>query len=261
MSFAEQVPDRRPERVEQVLARAGVGERAQVVDERVCPDVGDRIRIPRDRDPPRLPGSADREVLQPALDEAPRLVRPETGLYELGALEELEQLRPERREPEEPVALLDPFRLSVVLRAFPVDQISFRLECLTADAVQACVDVLIDVSVVVQLLQESLDEALVLVIARPDEEVVRRIQPFRELTPGVHDLIGIVLRRQALFRRDPGDLRRVLVDAGQEERVGATLALVAGQDVRCDRRVRMPDVRGRVHVVDRRRDVEALHTY
>ena len=167
----------------------------------------------------------------------------------------------ERRQPEEPVALLDPLGLPVVLRALAVDEIRLRLECLAADAVEARVDVLVDVPVVVELLQESLDEALVLLVARADEEVVRRVEALRELTPDDRDLVGVLLRRQSLLRGDAGDLGRVLVDPGQEERLGATLAPVAGQDVRRDRRVRMPDMRGRVHVVDRRRDVVALHCH
>ena len=54
----EQVPDARPQ-VRQVLAWTRVLERAAVVDERVRPDVRDLLRIPRDRDPPRLSGAAD----------------------------------------------------------------------------------------------------------------------------------------------------------------------------------------------------------
>ena len=167
----------------------------------------------------------------------------------------------EGRQPEEPVALLDPLRLRVVLGALAVDEIGLGLERLAADAVQPGVHVLVDVPVVVQLLQEPLHEALVLLVARADEEVVRRIEALRELTPDDRDLVGVLLRRQALLRCDARHLRGVLVDPGQEERFDATLALVAGQDVRRDRRVRMPDVRGRVHVVDRCGDVVALHCH
>ena len=257
----EQVPDRRPERRDQVLAGARIGQRAEVVDEGVRPDVGDRIRIPRDRDAPRLAGAADREVLEATLDEAARLVRPESRQDEVGALVQLEQLLLEGREAEEPVALLDPLRHGVVLGALAVDEIVLGLERLAADAVQPGVHVLVDVPVVVQRLQESLHEPLVLFVARADEEVVRRIEALRELTPDDRDLVGVRLRRQALLRGDAGDLGGVLVDPGQEERFDATLTLVAGQDVRRDRRVRMPDVRGRVHVVDRCGDVVALHSY
>ena len=147
-----------------------------------------------------------------------------------------------------------------MLRTLPVDELGFGLERLAADAVEPCIDVLVHMPVVVQPLQETLHECLVLGVARADEEVVRGIEALRELTPGDGDLIGIGLRRQALLRGDAGDLRRVLVDAGQEERLVATLAPVADQDVRRDRRVGMADMRRRIDVVDRRRDVVALHS-
>ena len=56
-----------------------------------------------------------------------------------------------------------------------------------------------------------------------------------------------------------GDRLAVLVGAREEEDVLAALAVVARHDVGGDRRVRVPEVRRRVDVVDRRRDVEGGH--
>ena len=61
-----------------------------------------------------------------------------------------------------------------MLGAEAVDEIGLALELLAADAVQPRVDVLVDVAVVVDPLQELLDEALVALVGRADEEVVRR---------------------------------------------------------------------------------------
>ena len=166
-----------------------------------------------------------------------------------------------RGEPEEPVSLLDPLGLDVVLRALPVDQLVLRLERLAADAVETRVDVLVDVvaSVVADPLQELLDEPLVAVVARPDEEVVGDVEAGGERPPRLDDLVRVLLRLEPLFGGDARDLRGVLVDPGEEERLTPALPLMAREDVRGDRRVRVTDVRGRVHVVDRRRDVVALH--
>ena len=98
---------------------------------------------------------------------------------------ERQQLFLVRGEPEEPVPLLDPLRLDVVLGALPVDELVLRLEGLAADAVQACVDVLVDVvaAVVADPLQELLDELLVPVVRRPDEEVVCDVEAGGERPP------------------------------------------------------------------------------
>ena len=127
----------------------------------------------------------------------------------------------------------------------PVDELLLRLERLAADAVAARVDVLVDVvaSVVADPLQELLDEPLVAVVARPDEEVVRDVEAGGELPPRTDDAVRVLLRLEALLRGDARDLRRVLVDSGQEERLTPALPLMAGEDVGSDRRVRVPDVR------------------
>ena len=117
----------RPEPLAEVLALARVGERAQVVHERVDPDVRDLGGIPRDRDAPRLPGAADAEVLQAAGDEAPRLVPAEIRQNEVRPLVvEREQLVLIGGEPEEVVLLLDQLGLDAVLGALAVDELRPR---------------------------------------------------------------------------------------------------------------------------------------
>src|SRR5438552_10177830 len=165
-----------PELLAQVLARACVRERAQVVDQRVDPDVDHLLGVPRNRHAPGLARAAEAEISEAARDEAAGLVVAEVWEHEVGPLVvEAKQLLLECREPEEPVALLDPFGLGPVLEAQPVGgELIFGLELLTADAVQAGVDVLVDVPVVVDLLDELLDEAMMALIGRAYEEVRRR---------------------------------------------------------------------------------------
>ena len=258
MSCAIRCLHLRPELLAQILAGPREGERAQIVDERVRPDVGDLSLVPRQWDAPRLAGATDREVAQAAGDEALDLVEPEVRLHEVGPLgEQLEQLVLVGREAEEVVLLLDPFRLGVVERALAVDELVFGLERLAPDAVEPCVDVLVDIAVVVDPLQELADERLVPFVARPDEEIGLGIQARREAAPGLGDLVDVLLRVEALALSDPPDLRRVLVDAGEEERLVAALATVPRENVGGDRRVRVPDMGLVVHVVDRRCHVEA----
>ena len=262
MSFASRWWATGQNRGIEVLSRPRVRQRTQVVDERVRPHVRDLVGVPRDRDPPRLTGPADREVLQAARDERPGLVGPEAGKHEVRPLVvERQQPLLVGGQPEEPVALLDPLGLDVVLGALAVDELVLRLERLAADAVQAGVDVLVDVlaAVVADPLQELLDEALVPVVARADEEVVGHAEAGGERPPRLHDAVGVLLWREALFLGDPSHLRRMLVDTGEKERLTAALPLMACEDVRGHGRVGVADVRRRVDVVDRRRDVVRLH--
>src|SRR5207247_8972944 len=82
----DQVADVRPELIAEVLSLACVRERAEVVDEGVYPDIDHLLFVPGDRHAPRLPGAADAEVREPALDEAPSLVVAEAREHELRLL-------------------------------------------------------------------------------------------------------------------------------------------------------------------------------
>jgi hypothetical protein len=84
--LAQEVVDVRPELVAQVLAFARVCESAQVVDEGVYPDIGHLPLVPGDRYAPRLPGPADAEVLESALDEAASLVVAKARQHEVWPL-------------------------------------------------------------------------------------------------------------------------------------------------------------------------------
>jgi hypothetical protein len=258
--LADQVSDVRPVPLGQVLALLGVRERAQVVDQRVDPDVHDLVGVPRDRDAPRLSGTAQAEVLQPARDEAPRLVVPEPRQHEVGSLVvEPEQLVLVGREAEEPVSLLDPLGHGAVVGTLAVHELRLGLEGLAAHAVETGVDVLVDVPVVVDPLDEVLDEADVPLVGRADEEVDVSADSWRQLPPHLGDAVDVLLRLDALLHRDAVHARRMLVGPREEERVLAALATVSDQDVGRDRRVRVPDVRRRVHVVDRCRQIEGAH--
>ena len=98
----------------------------RVADERVGPDVGPTCR--RDRildgigDAPRLPGAADREVLQTrdVMKLRASLYRKPGSTKSGRSWKRAQKSILIRREPEEPVLLLDPLGLGVVQRALPV---------------------------------------------------------------------------------------------------------------------------------------------
>jgi hypothetical protein len=116
------------------------------------------------------------------------------------------------------------------------------------------------VAVRAEALDEVLHERLVLVIGGPDEEVRLGAHERRERTPVLlDDPIDEHLRVEPALLRDPEHLRRMLVRPREEEGVVAPLPMMADEDVGRDRRVRVADVRRRVDVVDRCRQIEGAH--
>src|SRR5688500_9369400 len=150
-----------------------------IIDERVEPHIDDAVRIPGQRDTPRLPGPADRDVVKPTLNQSELLVATRIGLGKIrGFLEVIEQRLLVLRQSKEIVLLFNPLRLCLrVLRAAAVHELFLRLERFASDAVPALVHTFVDVAGVVNPLNHINDSSLVSRLRRPDEIVIRQIQP------------------------------------------------------------------------------------
>ena len=133
------------------------------------------------------------------------------------------------------------------------------LEVRAARAVPALVDALVDVAVVVDLLQDLLDAPLVLgsVVRMKKSLRARRAAAPAPEALGVRSASSCGVRPRARAASATGSpCSSVPV---RKNDVLAALAVVTGQDVGGDRRVRVAEVRGRVDVVDRGRDVVVVH--
>jgi hypothetical protein len=89
-----------------------------------------------------------------------------------------------------------------------------------------------------------------------DEEVVRGVDARHQLLEPLGVAVGQLLRAHPLPLGRLRDGLPVLVRPREEEHVLAALAHMPSDDVSADRRVRVTQMRSRVHVVDRGGDVE-----
>ena len=103
---------------------------------------------------------------------------------------------------------------------------------------------------------QRLHALLVPVGGGADEVVVGQAHPVPERAELGGDFIGELLRSLSRGLRGALDLLSVLVGAGEKVSVEAHHALAPGNGVAGNGGVGVPDVRARVHVVDRRRDVK-----
>src|SRR5207302_8161794 len=205
---------------------------------------------------PRL-RPADREILERVAQEPEDLVPIALGADQGGALLDVpNQPVLVLRHPEEVVLLLEELEPGEVLGARAVDRLLLRVETLAADPVEPSVRAEVDLAPVVERLEDRLDDALVPRLGGADEVVVRDAEPPPRLAEDGRDRVGVRLGRDARLGRRLGDLVAVLVGAGQEVHGVAGQAPVAAHRVGDDRRVRVAEVRARVDVVDRRREVE-----
>ncbi len=247
-----------------------VADRRGVVQQRVDPHVDHVLVVPGDRDAPVEGRAGDGEVLQALAYEVHDLVARGLGLDEAGVgLVVGEELLAVLAQLEEVVLLAEDLDRLLVDRAqlltcevaLAVEELTRELVLLAADAVRALVAALVDLALVVQVLDELLDAVRVPLLRGADEVVVRDLQVLPERLPRFGDeLVGPLLRADAVRLRGAHDLLTVLVRAGEVPHLLAALAVPAGEHVACDGRVGVAQVRSVVYVINGGGDVVRLST-
>ncbi len=232
-----------------ILAVADGGD---VVDQGVVPDVHDVLVVPGHGYAPVDRGPRDRDVLQAALYDPERLVAPGLGEDRLGVLPvPLEEGLLETGELEEPVLLGEPLHRALVHRAeLALEQVALGVVGLARHAVPALVQAFVHVAVVVDRLHEPLHARDVAGLGRADEVVVADLEGGPGLDVAPAHPVDPVLRGDALFLSGAGHLQAVLVGAGEKPSVVADQPVPTRERVGVDRRVRRPEMRGVVDVVD-----------
>ena len=157
------------------------------------------------------------------------------------------------------VLLGDPVRLRPVERTVAVFKVLLLLEGLAGDAVPALVGPLVDAAPGANRLEELLHPQVVPFLGGSDELVVGDIELRPDRAEGVLHLGAVVQRIEALFFSLPAHVQGVLVGPHQEVGVVPRAPLVARDHVGRDLLVGRPEMRRRVHVVDRGGEVEAGH--
>ena len=248
------------------LRLVGEADAGDVVRQRVDPHVHhvrNRAIAPgsRHRDTPVERRARDRQILEPAFDEAHDLVAALGRQDEIGmALVVRQQLVLVVGQLEEKGLLLRPFDRRALRAAADLvladDRLALVVERLVAHRVPAGVVLQEDVARLLHAPPDLLRRAVVALLRRADEVVVGQAEQPRHLAEPLGVAVGKLARGQSLLRRRLLHLEAVLVGAGQEVDVLAVEPLEARDGVGRDRLVGVADMRHAVGIGDRRRDVE-----
>ena len=203
-------------------------------------------------------GAGDAEVGEPGPEEGEHLVAA-GGRFDADPtrLQDCEEVAGVAREPEEPVLLSHQLRSEPVLGAQAVVELGGRVELLAAGTVPPLVVPQVEVATVRALPPQALHPGPVPGIGAGRDEVVerQRQRPAQPAEPG--RIVADELTHPHPGRTGGGDvLQRVIVGAGEEPHRLAAQPPVPGQHVGLHQFQRMPEVRLRVDVRDRGRDVE-----
>src|SRR5258708_3674583 len=232
-----------------------IAERSNVVRQGIKPYVDHVFWIVRNRNAPRKAGAADGKITQAGAHESDDLVTARLGTNKVGlARVKLQQLIRKGRELKEVILLFDGLRRASAFRTWlapPHLHVN-----LVEQTIPARIAALVDVTVVPNPLPEFLKAALVPVGSGADVVVISDAHPLPQCAELRGYFVGELLRSFSCSFGGPLDFLSVLVGASQEESIHAHHALTARNCVACNRCVRMPNMRTRIDVINRGRDVK-----
>ena len=232
-----------------------VAESRDVVGQRIQPDIDHVFGIVRHRNAPGKRAAADGKVLQSTFDERNDFVATRFRANPLRLFGiEAQELVGKCRELEEVILLVHGFGDAAALRAaLPRADVHVHL---VRNAVLSGVAALVDVAVLAELAEQGLHAFLMTFFGGANEVVVGEAHPIPQGAKFCGYFVGKLLRGLAGSSGGALDFLAVFIRARQEIGVVAEHAMAARNGVAGNGRVRMPDVRTGVDVIDRGRDVE-----
>jgi len=161
--------------------------------------------------------------------------------------------------PEEVVGFLPFNRLPVVVGAFAVNEFALRVKPFTAYAVEPPVVAEVDISRVIDVLQDGLHHPDVLRVGGANKTIIPNIQGRPGIAKHPADAVGVTLGVHPGSPRRLHDLVAVFVRPGEEESPVAEEAVKTAHDVGDNGGVSMPHMGFGIDVVDGGSDVEVVH--
>ncbi len=258
--LAHQMHICRPVLVKQVLILTAVAQCRDVVGQRIQPHIYRVLGVKVHRNAPLDGGTADAQVIQAGLEE---IIDHFVGTA--GRLNELRMIVDILNQPilifvqlKEIAFFPRLFHRPSTVRAFSVLELQLRPERLAGGAVPAFVLPLINISLIVQLLENLLHALHMALIRGADEIIIADVHQLPQILNAGHDVVHISLGSHALILRLALNLLAVLIRTRQEIRIIAGHPLEASHGVSCRGTVCMADVQVITGVIDGRGDVKGL---
>src|SRR5580700_817280 len=213
------------------------------------------LGIVRHRDAPGKRRAADRLIAQPRTDERDDLVAPRLRTNEVRIRIKRQQFVLKRRQLEKVIFFRHRLGNAAASGAGIARLRAIDIK-LVRDTVLARVSSLINKTTVAKTAEELLHSLRVPLFGGPDEIIVRDAHPLPQLAELRRNFVRILLRSLARSQRSPLNLLPVLISACEKKCFRAQQALPPRNRVARNRRISVPDVRTRVHVINRRRNIK-----
>jgi hypothetical protein len=157
------------------------------------------------------------EILKSTLNEIKHLIAARLGLDELRMLfDVLEETRSILAQTEKVALFLYELNGALAVGAVPIFEAFFYPEGLTWRTIPALIGALIDITLIVNRLENSLYCLMVSRVGGADKVIVFNIHCFPEALKGGHDFIHISLRGNPSSQRSPLNFLTMLIRTGDK---------------------------------------------
>ena len=144
-------------------------------------------------------------------------------------------------------------------RTIPIDEVALEFELLTPDAIGTFVLPFVDVTLLLEQGEESLDTHHVAILSGTDEVIIGDIEIAPQRFPRLfYEAIAPILRCYLIRFRSTKDLLSMLICASEIPDRFTASPMPTSEYIAGDRGVGVAYMRRIVDVVDRRREVEGL---
>ena len=262
--LAHQVHVRGPVAPEQAVILREIAQGGDVVGQRIQPYIHHVLGVEIHGNAPLEGGAGDAQILQAGLEEVvDHLIGPGLGLNEVRMLLQILHQPGGVFAHAEEIAFLvghfhGPAAIGAHLHAVFFHQLGRRPEGFAGRAVHALIFAFVNISLIVEFLEDFLHDLLVAGLGGADEIVVVDVHQFPQLLGLGHDFVHVFLGRYAGFRGLGFDLLAVFVGAGEEVGVIAQHLLEPGHGIRRHGGVGVTDVHVAAGIIDGRCDIELL---
>src|SRR5688572_19981755 len=160
---------------------------------------------------------------------------------------------------EEIILFLDHFGLGQMVWALTVNQLFIRVKTLAAETVKTAITIEINISGLIYSAEHFLHVADVIVISGADKMIVRKSAFIPYGAKSRADFVSKRLRLESRAGCRLGNFVTMLVGAGEVKSFGSLGAVISRQGIRKNHCIGVAQMRFRVDIIERRRDVDSVH--
>ncbi|EQB20212.1 hypothetical protein UNSWDHB_2470 [Dehalobacter sp. UNSWDHB] len=250
--FANKMNIGRP--VSFVFFAVRIAQRRDIVDQGIEPDIDHMFRIKRDLDAPLEGRTRYTEIFKPAFNKPDHFISSRSRLNKIGmVLNILQQSATVFGHPEKVTFFFQKFHISstIRIRTFSVNKFVLCPESFTRCTVPTFVFGFVNIALFIKPCKYLLYDFGMPFFCCPDKIIIGNVKQSPEFLKFIDDSVNICKRIHPGIFSSPYNFLRILIRPGQKIDIIALHSSQTGHRIRSNSRVRSPDMRTGIGIINR----------